>query len=194
MSQHPFKPVHAVGNDSKIFATVEDAFTQKELDDIVQLGDALVQIDDNAKLGRPDYNRLCKLAWIKKNADSEWLYDRMAQVAAELNAQFFQFDVYGFVEHFQYVVYEEGGHFAWHIDKHPSTKSPRKLSVTLQLSDEADYEGGVLEFRTDMFPKRASGKRGSVNMFPSWLSHCVTPVTKGIRKSLVVWIAGPNFK
>src|ERR1700704_6608285 len=104
MSQHPFKPVHAVGNDSKVFATVEDAFTEKELDDIVQLGDALVQIDDNAKLGRPDYNRLCKLAWIKKNADSEWLYDRMAHVAAELNAQFFQFEVYGFVEHFQYVV------------------------------------------------------------------------------------------
>ncbi len=194
MSPHPFKPVHALANDSTIVATTQDAFTDKELDDITKLGDALVQIDDNARLGRPDHHRLCKLAWIKKDADSEWLYDRMAQVAAEINAHFFQFDVYGFVEPFQYVVYEEGGHFAWHIDKHPSTKSPRKLSLTLQLSDETDYEGGVLEFRTDMTPRRASGRRGSVNVFPSWLSHRVTPVTKGIRKSLVVWIAGPNFK
>lgn len=194
MSTHPFKPVQALGSDSRISATVDDVFTSKELDEIVRLGDALVQIDDNASLGRPDYHRLCKLAGIKKSADTEWLYDRLAQVAADLNAQFFQFDVFGFVEHFQYAVYEEGGHFAWHIDKHPSIKSPRKLSLTLQLSDEADYEGGVLEFRTDMTPRQASMKRGSVNIFPSWLSHRVTPVTKGIRKSLVVWIAGPNFK
>ena len=194
MSPHPFKPVQALGNDSAIFAAAQDAFTPQQLDGIIALGDALVQIDDNARLGRPDNHRLCKIAWIKKNADSEWLYDRLAQVAAELNAQHFQFDVYGFVEPFQYVVYEEGGHFAWHVDKHPSNKSPRKLSLTLQLSDEADYEGGALEFRTDMYPKSASGKRGSVNLFPSWLSHRVTPVTKGIRKSLVAWIAGPNFK
>jgi len=30
-------------------------------------------------------------------------------------------------------------------------------------------------------------------IFPSYLWHRVTPVTKGIRKSLVAWVIGPQF-
>jgi predicted 2-oxoglutarate/Fe(II)-dependent dioxygenase YbiX len=31
-------------------------------------------------------------------------------------------------------------------------------------------------------------------MFPSYVLHEVTPVTKGERNSLVAWISGDNFK
>ena len=37
-------------------------------------------------------------------------------------------------------------------------------------------------------------KYGRAVLFPSFLCHRVKPVTKGIRKSLVVWVVGPKFK
>lgn len=36
--------------------------------------------------------------------------------------------------------------------------------------------------------------KGTVIIFPSYILHRVTPVTKGVRKSLAVWISGPRFK
>ena len=35
---------------------------------------------------------------------------------------------------------------------------------------------------------------GSLIVFPSWLHHQVTPVTHGVRKSLVVWNKGWPLK
>jgi PKHD-type hydroxylase len=40
----------------------------------------------------------------------------------------------------------------------------------------------------------AEKKKGSVLLFPSWILHRVTPVTKGVRKSIVVWVTGPKFR
>jgi PKHD-type hydroxylase len=31
-------------------------------------------------------------------------------------------------------------------------------------------------------------------IFPSFMIHRVAPVTKGKRKSVVVWVTGPKFK
>ena len=36
--------------------------------------------------------------------------------------------------------------------------------------------------------------RGNLVAFPSYVLHQVTPVTSGIRKSLVAWGAGPKFR
>jgi PKHD-type hydroxylase len=72
---------------------------------------------------------------------------------------------------------------------------PRKLSFSLVLSDSADYEGGALEFFTSSAgPSEAEQKRGRVIAFPSYMVHRVTPITKGVRKSIVFWVVGPKFK
>ena len=35
--------------------------------------------------------------------------------------------------------------------------------------------------------------QGSIIIFPSFMMHQVTPITKGIRNSLVLWAYGPPF-
>ena len=68
----------------------------------------------------------------------------------------------------------------------------RKISMTLLLSDPADFEGGELEMIDDK--ARPKMKRGHAIFFASFIRHRVTPVTKGNRKSLVMWFGGPPFK
>ena len=69
-----------------------------------------------------------------------------------------------------------------------------KISISIQLSDENEYEGGELEFKTGMNNITAPKNFNSVLLFPSYLIHRVKPVTKGTRRSLVLWISGPKFK
>ena len=101
----------------------------------------------------------------------------------------------------------------WHRDgweeSYSNPKDPnehkkiRKLSVTLSLSDEKDYEGGELEFDlgdTEPSQERAPRKcteirsKGSLVVFPSFIWHRVCPVTSGTRYSLVMWSLGGPFK
>ena len=72
----------------------------------------------------------------------------------------------------------------------------RKLSLTLQLSDSDEYEGGDMVFLTDGLDvdgdptMTASRTKGSIIVFDSKLIHEVTPVTSGTRYSLVKWVQG----
>ena len=58
-----------------------------------------------------------------------------------------------------------------------------------------DYEGGNLNLNIGMEeePENISFPRGRIVAFPSFMIHRVTPVTRGIRKSIVIWITGPKF-
>jgi PKHD-type hydroxylase len=66
--------------------------------------------------------------------------------------------------------------------------------LSVQLSDPSDYEGGDLLLHISADPKKAPKNQGQVILFPSHTLHEVTPVTKGIRYSLVAWVTGPKFK
>jgi PKHD-type hydroxylase len=76
----------------------------------------------------------------------------------------------------------------------------RKLSMTVNLTDETTYEGGDLML--DFGPHSAKGhykisearEQGTIIIFPSFLYHCVSPVTSGTRYSLVMWSLGDPFK
>jgi PKHD-type hydroxylase len=77
----------------------------------------------------------------------------------------------------------------------PDMKTPRKLSMSLILSDESEYTGGEFEFDTGgKNPEIALQKRGRVLAFPSYVIHAVKPVKKGCRRSIVIWCLGPKFK
>lgn len=77
----------------------------------------------------------------------------------------------------------------------------RKLSMTLNLNVPGDYEGGNLKF--DLGPHSKNERyyecveirpQGSLAVFPSSVYHQVTPVTKGIRYSLVLWCLGKPLR
>ena len=90
----------------------------------------------------------------------------------------------------------EGGHYGWHhdIDWSRNDGLDRKLSVTVQLSDPHEYSGGYFEFSEIESPDEQSREKGTVLTFPSYLNHRVTPVTSGIRRSLVAWFVGPTWQ
>ena len=67
-------------------------------------------------------------------------------------------------------------------------------TLIIQLSDSTEYEGGDFTFSEVESPNQTSKDKGTVLVFPSYLQHKVTPVTKGERKSLVAWFEGPQWK
>jgi len=88
-----------------------------------------------------------------------------------------------------------------HTNNQKMANKVRKLSFTLNLVDGDEYAGGDLKF--DYGP-HSDGERfntcteirpqGSAIVFPSYMYHQVTPVTKGTRYSLVNWIIGNPFR
>lgn len=86
---------------------------------------------------------------------------------------------------------ERHDHFGLHRDLGPAN-STRKLSFSVQLSDESDYVGGDLVFPGGGV--RAPRQRGSLTVFPAFLPHQVTTMHSGIRHSLVGWVHGPAFR
>lgn len=184
------------------FTLWENAFDDEKIKEIIEIGESLNISDAIVGTASPEvweinHNiRKSSVSWIPLNEKTSWLYDTISYIVRKTNSDCFGFDLYGFVEHLQYTVYngESEDRYDWHIDVANGGISPRKLSLTLQLSDPSEYEGGQLELFFADTPFQVPKQKGLMCLFPSWTLHRVTPVTKGVRRSLVVWIAGPQFK
>lgn len=202
MANYIFAPTPTFGISEHPFVTWENGFSEDEINKIIEYGDSLIL--SKATIGNTTAEddispiRESKVSWMGLNENTGWIYDRLAFIARQLNGQFYKFDLYGFSEDLQYTVYngEAVGHYTWHLDSGSSNNgnAPRKLSMVLQLTDPEEYEGGDLELFTSANPTQVTKKRGLVAAFPSYMLHRVSPVTTGIRKTLVVWICGPSFK
>jgi PKHD-type hydroxylase len=176
-------------------------FSTDELDAIVQLGDGLAMEKAELSVGGAGYEniRATHVAWVPRNAETEALYRRMEDAVLHLNARFFRFDLSGLAT-FQYALYggPEGGHFDWHKDygRDPAdpAREPRKVTLSLQLSDESDYQGCDLQLRGGNQIDTAPRTRGTLTAFPANVLHQVTPIHSGIRRVLVVWAVGPEFR
>ena len=146
--------------------------------------------------------------------NDRWIYKEIQPYVHQANANAgwnFQWD---YSESCQFTKYTKGQFYDWHCDSwdKPYLKESvndmthgkiRKLSVTVTLSDPKEYEGGELEFdfrNKDPDKKRNVLKckeilpKGSLVVFPSFVWHRVCPVTKGERKSLVIWNLGWPYK
>jgi PKHD-type hydroxylase len=172
-------------------------FTADECDRILSLGTAAPQISGRVgeALGEDTEIRRSRVTALYPGEDTEWLFERLEFVLEHLN-QGYGFRLSGFMEGAQVAWYEDhgdgnGGHYDWHIDLGPGRYSLRKLSMSVQLSDGTDYDGGDLEFMAS--EETGIRTRGSLIVFPSFLEHRVTPVTRGVRASMVSWIAGEPF-
>ena len=71
----------------------------------------------------------------------------------------------------------------------------RKISVTIELTDhDKDYEGGLVQVNLGHSITVLPQGQGTAVFFPSFLLHRVSPVTKGKRTSLVLWVGGHPYK
>lgn len=142
--------------------------------------------------------RKSPIAWIQPREDTFFMFERLNEVVAHVNFSPFQLDLVQF-DGFQYSKYKApGGHYHWHTDT--TLDSPnglyRKLSVVVALNDPDEYEGGdlLLNLRGDQEkPEVIRLKKGEAIFFYSHIPHTVTPVTKGVRCTLVTWCMGPKL-
>lgn len=193
---HFFNVLNAPAEESWLTGFAEDVFTSEECKRIIEIGKKKLV---NAKLGDDTINtevRDSLINWILPEDDTMWIFEKLETTVINVNANLFKFDITGFAEGFQFTEYNApGGHYTAHIDRMNIGSSIRKLSVTLQLTDPSEYEGGELEILTNLeIPEIAPKKQGTAFFFNSHLLHRVKPVTKGTRHSLVAWVTGPRFK
>lgn len=149
---------------------------------------------------KKDQIRQSEVRWITpSDVNSQFITNLLWQYVRQANRSVYGVDVSDIFD-IQYTIYhgKDKGHYDWHYDTFWSNDScyDRKLSVTIQLSDDKDYEGG--DFLIDPQyqgpdPKKLR-KKGTVLVFPSTIRHKVMPVKKGKRKSLVAWVEGPKWK
>jgi len=76
-----------------------------------------------------------------------------------------------------------------------NTETVRKLSVHVQLSDYDEYEGGNLEFENFLGDKGVAPRLlGSIIILDSRIPYQITPIEKGIKKTISSWVHGPRWK
>jgi predicted 2-oxoglutarate/Fe(II)-dependent dioxygenase YbiX len=182
---------------SRASSTPEYFFTEDECDRIVGLwnedskSEAAVS-PDGSKGSVNKETRRADVNWLGYSPETAWIYEKLYRVVEDANKFRFRFDLAGFFEDLQLTRYkDDGGHYTWHEDSGSGMFSIRKLSVVVQLSSPEDYEGGELEVHGH---GPCLKERGAVFVFPSFVTHRVTPTTKGIRHSLVAWVSGPAFR
>ena len=197
----------------------QSAIPPKICDDIIEYGKskqeqiALTGDYNPETVGEKDIKDISKkrksnIVWMS----DRWIYNEIQPYVhtANQNAGWnFQWD---FSEACQFTKYKLNQFYDWHCDSwHNRYNKPeqpdrhgkiRKLSVTVSLSDENDYEGGDFEFDFRDNDKGSNQPqlckeirpKGSVVVFPSFVWHRVKPVTSGTRYSLVIWNLGWPYK
>ena len=176
----------------------EKGFSEKEIDRILS-GSLDYNSTDGTVIGNQeqveDSIRKSKVKWLPNTAEWSWLYEKLAGMAVEANNALWKFDLHSIIDDIQFTEYEEGGgHYDWHMDIGPDTISHRKISMVVQLTDPEEYEGGDLEMMLSRQPFAVPRSKGAVALFPSFVMHKVTPITKGTRRSLVLWLGGSHFR
>lgn len=177
----------------------KEGFSAEELTAIENLTSDLEF--EKAAIGQDDVSRTndtyrkSSVKWCPQNQEWEWVYSKLHNMISEANQSMWKMDLTHMRERIQYTeYYEGGGHYDWHMDCGIGIQNQRKVSVTVQLSAPDEYEGGDLEFMLGAGATSAPRGQGVVVIFPSFYLHRVKPVTKGTRKSFVLWVGGEPYR
>jgi len=184
---------------SYVVETTGPIFTPKLCKKIIDLSITLKK--ERGKIGHKDVKnavsdetkRQSTISWIEFKK-MQPVYDDLRYLVQKINRNNFGFNNIKITEPAQVSEYSKGQFYDWHTDSSIDMDNEppvRKLSMTLLLNDPSEFEGGNLEIAEK---KMSHMKQGHAAIFASFLQHRVTPVTKGVRKSLVVWFSGEPFK
>ena len=174
------------------YAYCEKVFTKEECNKIIEIAK---QKDLEKGTTRSNNSiRSSRVCWLYPNDNLQFAYRKITDVVLMLNKKFFQFDIFGLNEGLQFTNYKApSGKYGKHVDRGYEFII-RKLSLSIQLTDPSEYEGGELILYEGDTGKEMKKEQGTLVLFPSWILHEVKPVTKGERNSLVAWVTGNQFK
>jgi PKHD-type hydroxylase len=178
-------------------------FSPPECAELIRVGESLAMapgqigngLDGQTEVNQ-DYRQVLTCAILPEQAP--WAYERLRDKVSLANNDFFRFDLNGLHEHLIFLRYDfdetKPGKYEWHQDIGGGMSSLRKLSTVTQLAEPEDYDGCRLRMFSNRDFDPGHVGRGDTMIFPSYLPHCVTPITRGRRYSLVSWITGPAFR
>tara|TARA_R100000008_G_scaffold75562_2_gene54878 strand:+ start:760 stop:1338 length:579 start_codon:yes stop_codon:yes gene_type:complete len=184
---------------SWIVQTTTPLFTPDQCQMVINCGRRQKPQKAQVGMGKPGggldtKKRVTTISWIPFE-EMKPMYDQINNFIQKANLNHFGFGDIQITEQAQFTEYPEGGFYDWHMDcdVNMAHEPPvRKISMTVLLSPENQFEGGDLEV---MAPgKKAKLKQGHAVMFASFLNHRVAPVTRGVRQSLVMWFGGTPFR
>ena len=186
---------------SYIVQTTQPIFTPEQCQMIINAGRS--EPKNNAEIGNKQgiksgvidtKTRTSHISWIPFKKMIE-MYKNIEKIMKQTNGNHFGFDNMQITEMAQYTEYPKGGFYDWHIDSDLNCQNEppvRKISMTCLLSPQNEFEGGDLE----LVKKGQAVKliQGQAVFFASFIRHRIAPVTRGNRKSLVMWFGGTPFK
>tara|TARA_R100001369_G_scaffold45821_1_gene72166 strand:- start:337 stop:939 length:603 start_codon:yes stop_codon:yes gene_type:complete len=189
----------------------EKAVPENVCNDIIKYGNSKVleqglvghedSLIDNKKIRKSE---VCFL-------DDQWIFDEIIPYIRTANENAgWNFD-WDWTESIQFTKYKPDQFYTWHADDMPKPFGKnshlnyqgkiRKLSATVNLTDPSEYTGG--DFEVDL-RNNQNGRniitldqikpKGSILVFPSFVTHQVRPIRTGERNSLVLWNLGPPWK
>ena len=215
MGNKRIKQIKKNGNDA---SGTTSGGTEKKEDERISAKELTPK--EQLETGNEYYARDCEVSWF----NDQWLYDLVWPYLLEANKESgWNWDI-EWAEGFQFTKYTKDGLYNWHNDggsdhhakyvkdnkdlPNPCTDDPtfegrvRKISMTMNLTDPKEYDGGKLKF--DLSKTHDSGidimeieeinRKGSIVFFPSFMSHTITPITRGTRYSLVLWVLGQPWR
>lgn len=148
-----------------------------------------------------DPYRRSQIRFINKELkEFSFLFDTIWRLALEANDEWFNFHLsrLNFLQLSEYH-HSDNGEYQKHHDIfwiNDDQKYHRKLTCVIQLTDHNNYQGG--DFKTydlvSPLDPQLVKEQGTVLFIPSFTLHSVTPVTQGIRHSIVAWIDGPKWR
>ena len=186
---------------SYIVQTTQPIFTPEQCQMIINAGRS--EPKNNAEIGNKQgiksgvidtKTRTSHISWIPFKKMIE-MYKNIEKIMKQTNGNHFGFDGMQITEQAQYTEYPEGGFYDWHTDNDINCQHEppvRKISMTCLLSPQNEFEGGDLELVKE--GQAVKLKQGQAIFFASFIRHRVAPVTRGNRKSLVMWFGGTPFK
>ena len=185
---------------SWVVETTTPLFTPEQCQMVIDAGrrqkpqKAQVGMGRKPEGGLDTKKRVTTIGWIPFK-EMQPMYNQINEFIQKANRNHFGFEDIQITEQAQFTEYPEGGFYDWHMDTDVNMQHEppvRKISMTLLLSPENQFEGGDLEL---MAPgKRVKLKQGHAIIFASFLNHRVAPVIRGVRQSLVMWFGGEPFK
>lgn len=179
---------------NETYAWAISDFTEEEIEKIKNLN--LNKNDAAVDGGGINFEvRKSKVRWIENSQETLWIYKKIDKIIQHINYNFFRFDLNN-IEPLQLTEYDcrYSGFYTKHVDAGYDKNINRKLSFVMFLNDPSEYVGGELLLYNSDTPIKPEQKKGNIIFFPSYVLHEVTPVTDGIRNTLVGWISGPRFK
>jgi PKHD-type hydroxylase len=186
------------------YVTWDGQFTDAQCNEISAYCQTVSDTEPGVTFAGPDPVRKSNVAFHGWSEEINWVFDGLHRAITGINDRWYGFDLNGY-DSFQFTEYEGDklGKYDWHMDMHlgdqnipPDMFETRKLSLSLLLNEPGkDFEGGdfQLNLGSEAGALTVESRKGRIIAFPSWVIHRVGPVTKGVRRSLVVWVTGPKF-